>query len=586
MLKSKLFVNLLDAPFSRRGSYLAFANDNNGEDMLGKCTLWLCNCRITGAVSMDRSNGFRQVKLELVKDDKVLPCVISTTPYEVILESAHGSIRFCIGEKKLVMCRGEDGLGLRITPTPGFLAPVSINMMDGTGARQIDFNSTKLLLLPFEGELKPVSPNYLEMHPNSNGVLQLGFEEFINDPVRRPMEKYPSYDECVVSVKEDFEDFCDKIAPGLPPIYEPGRRQALWQTWSMIVEPDGESDYVRPMVKMMHSIFEAAFLWQQPMQAVWLSRDIQLAWEIFCSVFEYQDPNGRLADAIGFRTSAGGAMKPPVHGAALLWLMENRDLSGISGESKTWLWERLAKWTEFFMAFRDKDRDGTAEFQSVLETGWEDAPYFNVGFPCASPDLNAYLALQMEALYRLGKEIGKPEEECLRWLSRSEELVKKIVEKFWDGEKWYAFNAETGQRSDSNTISLYTVLLLGKRLPGEIIEKSIAFIFGPDGFDTPYGLASEGLTSEYFAHGFTRGSIITPAQFLMCLALEECGRSELAEKVANNYCKTLRDNGFFHIHNALTGEADRSLTAFGEKGLFWSAWASSCYIYLAERYGK
>lgn len=586
MLKSSLFVNLLDAPYSRRGSYLAFANDNHGDDMIGKCTLWLCNCRITGAVSMDQSNGFRQVKLELVKDGKPLPSVISTTPYEVILESKYGSVRFCIGERKLVMCRGEDGLSLRVTPTPGFLAPASIDMMDRTGARQISFNSTCLLMVPLEGELKPGASGFLEMCPDSSGALRLAFEEFLNDPVIRPAERYPSYDECVTSVKSDFESFCEKIAPSLPAPYESARRQALWQTWSMIVEPDGESDYKRPMVKMMHSIFESAFLWQQPMQAIWLSKDIKLAWEIFCSAFEYQDLNGRLSDAIGFRASFGGAMKPPIHGAALLWLMDNRDLSCIAAESKKWLLERMIKWTEFFFAFRDKDRDGTAEFQTALETGWEDAPYFNIGFPCACSDLNAYLALQMEAISRLGRDIGAPEEECLLWKRRSEELIKKIVDKFWDGERWYAFNAETGKRSDSTTISLYTALLLGKRLPGDVIDKSIAFIFGPDGFDTPYGLASEGLTSEYFAHGFTRGSVITPAQFLMCLALEECGRSDLARAAANNYCTILRDNGFFHIHNALTGEADRSLTAFGEKGLFWSAWASSCYIYMAEKYGK
>jgi len=48
----------------------------------------------------------------------------------------------------------------------------------------------------------------------------------------------------------------------------------------------------------------------------------------------------------------------------------------------------------------------------------------------------------------------------------------------------------------------------------------------------------------------------------------------------------LRDKGFFHIHNALTGNEDRSLTAFGERGLFWSAWATGTFIYLAKKYGE
>ena len=47
-MEGKQFVNLLDAPYSRRGSYIAFANDNYGEDLYGKCSLWLCNCRTIG----------------------------------------------------------------------------------------------------------------------------------------------------------------------------------------------------------------------------------------------------------------------------------------------------------------------------------------------------------------------------------------------------------------------------------------------------------------------------------------------------------------------------------------------------------
>ena len=140
------------------------------------------------------------------------------------------------------------------------------------------------------------------------------------------------------------------------------------------------------------------------------------------------------------------------------------------------------------------------------------------------------------------------------WMARSEALVQKIIEKFWDGEKWIAFNPATGAKSTTLNISLYMPLLLGKRLPQEIIDKSIETIFSPDGFDTPYGLASEGLTSDFFRHGFTGGSVITPAQFLMVLAFEACGRPDLAKKVAVNYCRAMKNHGFFHIYNALTGE--------------------------------
>ena len=62
--------------------------------------------------------------------------------------------------------------------------------------------------------------------------------------------------------------------------------------------------------------------------------------------------------------------------------------------------------------------------------------------------------------------------------------------------------------------------------------------------------------------------------------------AELAKEMGLRYARTLRDNGMFHIHNALDGKGERGLVAFGEKQLFWSSWASSCYLFLADCYGK
>ena len=175
--------------------------------------------------------------------------------------------------------------------------------------------------------------------------------------------------------------------PSLPGEFEEVRLQSLWQTWSMMVDPDGESDYKRTMVKMIHSIFEAAFVWQQPMQAVWLSRDPKLSWDVYCSCFDFMDKNGRLMDAVSFKAiSNSDALKPPVHGIMLGWLMDHGKLDGVPAEEKKWLLDKLIKWTEYFFRFRDKDGDGVVEFQGSIETGWEDATYYApVGF-LASPD--------------------------------------------------------------------------------------------------------------------------------------------------------------------------------------------------------
>ena len=45
MLKSSCFVDPLSTPLSRRGSYLAFANRNDGTPQFGKNTLYLTTAK-------------------------------------------------------------------------------------------------------------------------------------------------------------------------------------------------------------------------------------------------------------------------------------------------------------------------------------------------------------------------------------------------------------------------------------------------------------------------------------------------------------------------------------------------------------
>ncbi|MCL2122410.1 MAG: hypothetical protein FWH28_09205 [Clostridiales bacterium] len=86
MRVAKTFVDPLDMPFSRRGSYLCFANRNGGYNLFGKTQLWLSNSRQrpNDKNKPAETNNFRQVRLELVKDGIPRQCVISTTPYELI----------------------------------------------------------------------------------------------------------------------------------------------------------------------------------------------------------------------------------------------------------------------------------------------------------------------------------------------------------------------------------------------------------------------------------------------------------------------------------------------------------------------
>ena len=586
MKTAKCFIDPLSTPLGRRGSYLAFANRNDGDPQFGKNALYLLTCKGGGAgmANLNEANTCRQIAFTLVREGKRLPTVISSTETEVLLQSDYGEIRFCLAEKGLAMCRGCEGLSLQITPPQGFFGGGSLRLWDDVW--KISFADGSALLLPFKGRLTALPGGAFQLDPDGDSVLELGIEAYEVDPGGRPMDSYPSYAEGVKAAQAEFDAFCDSLYPALPAEFEPMRRQALYTTWSLMVDPDGVTTYQHTMVKMMRIIFESAFGWQQAMQAIFLHKNPRLAWDILQSCFDHQDENGRIADAISHKSGMGASMKPPFQGVALNWLMDNGDLSGIPAEEKRYVYERMGKWTDFFFRFRDLDHDGVWENQSPIETGWEDAAYFYAGFPLASPDMNAYTVLMMDALARLGRELGVPAAECAAWTQRADELTQKIIDRFWNGERWVVVNPRTGAVGDSLSLPIFAALLLGKRLPQEILDKTVDFVMGDTGFVTPFGFASESVKSEYFSHGFTAGSVIVPAQLILCLALEAAGRPEQAKEMGLRYARTLRDNGLFHIHNALDGKGERGLVAFGEKQLFWSSWASSCYLFFADRYGK
>jgi len=590
MLEANNFISLSDAPFSRRGSYLGFFMDPNGEELFGKPRLYISNIRGTGP--------YRQIQAQIVKDGQVLPTVISTTESEVILESLAGSFRFCIGERKFVRVRGTDGLTLRLIPNVPSFGGLVMDNKDGSW--QFSFNTTTALLIPFTGRLSANARMSgtlqgalgasFEIAPDDDGVVDVGVEEFfIADAIRRPLEDYPSYEECVRSYQEEFDAFCRDVCPELPEPWDEMRRKALWIIFGLMVEPDGgETIFRHSMIKMLHGTFEHVSGWQQAMHIICLSEQAPaLCWTILRGLFDYQDANGRIADILMDANWSRNAMKPPIQGLALNWLLDNDpELSAVSREDAMHIYRGLVRWSAYFFLCRDLNRDGLMENVGAMETGWEDAPYFNVGFPLASPDMNAYLAIQLEAQARLGRLLGEDEAVCADYEKQSKELVDRIVRSFWDGEKWFAYNSDTGARSNTHTISLMGALILGKRLPKEIIDKTIQTLMEKDRYLTPYGFATEAVDSPFFAHGFAQGSIIPPAQLIFCLALEGCGRFDLAREAGLRYLLNLKETGLFHTHNALNGKPERGMVAFDEKFLFWSAWTSSIYLFMSKRYGK
>ena len=396
-------------------------------------------------------------------------------------------------------------------------------------------------------------------------------------------ESYPEYADCVKEVEKDFNDYLDRCIPDFPSEFESRRIQAAWTIWSHTRVPTKFGKIKREMITMNSEMFNAVFGWQQPFQALANCKDEEFAWDLIQSMFDFQIPEtGQIPDHVDDGNASYQAFKPPIQGLALSWLLDKGKFKSISKERKQLLYNELALFIDFFFKYRDLDHDGLIEYHHCDESGTDESPIFSTGFPVCTPDVNAYMVGILDSLAKLGNELDK-QEESAEYSRCADELTARVVEKLWNGERFVGFNCASKKPVETKSIHFYTALLLGKRLPQEIIDKVCADLFTEGVMMTPYGVPSEALDSVYFEHRWSRGTIQAPTNCLLIMALSMCGRDDLARDLARRYCLNLTKNGLYHMHDPITGLGINK--AIGIKTIqHWAAWSCGIYVMLVDQF--
>ena len=584
------FVKLHEAPFGRRGSYFAFYSGDVAEQSFGLGEIWLGTSRGI-ASTLDRNH---LLKVSPVWKGLPIPFTTYTTPYELTMETDHGTIRFCIAEPGLIRIHSEGEVGLNFHGDMyhcGDLHENARDMYDGTWCIFYAMISN-WLLVPMQGKMemdapwdfmmtmcKYVSPTFT---PDENGIMEIAIEEQVDyEDFKRP--SYPTYEESVAMVKEDFDSFYNKIPAFKNPLYESVRKKAAWMTWSHIVAPSRVLK--REMIMMMHIYMAHCSGWQQATHAACLSDDMELSWNLMRAMYDYQGADGQIADVVSDFWAQMKAGKPPYQGVCLNWIMNHRDFEAhVSKEQVADLYEHMCKHVEWFEKHRVMPGAVLPFFGNPDEAGWDDATCYLESCQMITPDIVTYMIFQTEILGRMAGMIGRDDEKEV-WMAKSKAMLDEMIAKMWNGEKFVALVPNTEEPYPTDTLVSYQPVLLGKRLPQHIIDKMAADLAVEGDYLTPYGVASERLDSPYVnvLTGWVTGPIIAPMQFQMVIGLADCGKTELSKEIANRYCKTIAEGGFYHINNPFNGHgADK-----GRDGVLhqhWSSWSSSIFLMLAGHY--
>ncbi|HEX9019213.1 MAG TPA: trehalase family glycosidase [Anaerolineaceae bacterium] len=568
-------IDLRGVPFSRNGAFLAFsllsASTASNDDRPGGLYL-----RSVHGGAQAVLPGGRMALLEPTIDGRPVPYQVSASPAELTLLTVRGMLRICIAEPFVIRVRGE-GVGLRLTFNH-HIGDYAIPAVDGGWRVNSPAFALQMMLSPLEGRWSMDAPwtgsgaarLVADMLPDEeSGLCEAALEEY--DSVWRQQFYTSAYDECVANVTADFNQWLNQT-PSAPEPYAAARWLAAYINWSSMVEPCGQ--FLRPSMLMSKNWMTSVWSWDHCFNAMALTyRQPLAAWDQVMTLFDQQDEHGGLPDAVNDRGLIWNFCKPPIHGWTLQWI--NQRSPFIRADQVRQIYGPLCRWTEWWFHYRDDDQDGLPDFHHGNDSGWDNATPFDVGVPLESPDLCAFLILQMETLAHLARVVNHPEE-AESWQRRAEVLLEKLLAHFWQGDHFVALRSGDHLVADTESLFLYLPLILGKRLPSAVRRELIDGLTRPGRFLTPFGLATESPASPaYAADGYWRGPIWAPSTFILVEGLAACGEIDLARDIARRFCDLCARSGFAENFNALTGDGlrDRAYT-----------WTASVFLVLAHEY--
>ncbi|WP_104091840.1 amylo-alpha-1,6-glucosidase [Arthrobacter sp. GMC3] len=379
-----------------------------------------------------------------------------------------------------------------------------------------------------------------------------------------------SYESTFEELKEgqldSFNTYLNQVAPWRSE-RTPAVVAAVYVDWATTVAPDGF--ITRPAMLMSMQWMDRVWSWDHCFNALAIARNAKASWDQYVIMFDHQTESGGIPDAVSHSEVIYNYPKPPIHGWALTNLLPRLTERPSEEELRAAL-DALVKWTNWWRTTMTAPKSKFAHYHFGNDSGWDNATLFGREAPLQTPDLSAFMVLQMEAISSLAAELGD-EASATYWASEAQELLTNLLQAFWRETHFVALQARTGVERWSQCLLLAMPIVLGSRLPEDVIDGLVETI---EGHLTEFGLATERTDSAlYESDGYWRGPIWAPSTYLIVHGLRDAGRNELADKISVRFREMCERFGFAENFDALTGEGlrDRSYT-----------WTASCYLLLAE----
>jgi glycogen debranching enzyme len=258
-------------------------------------------------------------------------------------------------------------------------------------------------------------------------------------------------------------------------------------------------------------------------------------------------------------------VKPPIHGWAFRRL-EARAARPLTSDELTVVYRGLSAWTRFWLDYRRTPGHALPYYQHGNDSGWDNSTTFDVARVIESPDLAAFLVLQLDELARLAGRLGEPAEE---WQAGSAAVRAALFEELWDGDRFVARAVGSGLKSSASSLLNALPIVLGETLPADIADRLAEIV---DAHLTEWGPATEPIDSPlYESDGYWRGPIWAPSTLLIEDGLRRSGHADVADRVSAAFRRACERSGFAENFDAISGDGlrDRAYT-----------WTAAVYLIL------
>ncbi len=562
-------MDLRREPFSRRGTWWSIARLTAYP---GRPAGLFLRTHHANEVSRDLMH------LETLNGDEPVELACQATPTRLRLGTAARGLDICMPRPGRIRLRGT-GLGLRLTTWRQHWEML-IPQSGAAWILRLGSHNLSATLTAVTGQATAV------MQPDEAGKRQFRFTlrpaadgscELVIDDTRMvedPVCALPAWADDLATVEAEWRHWLDRALPA-PASLAATRAKAAYVGWSAIVAPSGA--ILREAMLMSKNYMDHVWSWDHCFNAMaTATQDVDLAWDQFAMFFDHQAPDGSWPDSIRDNTVCWLAWKPPIHGWALAWMLRR----GVRFD-RTRLaqaYAALSRQAELWLARRDGDDDGIPGYHCGADSGWDNGTSFDTSptGEVESPDLSAYLILQLDTLADLARRLGHPAA-ARRWRQRADDLLAALIAHSWRDDRFVALQSGAHQPSGPGDCLLdYVPLVLGERLPRPIFRRLATGLATPGRFLTRWGLATESPRSPlYKSDGYWRGPIWAPSTMLIVDGLHRGGAKLLAANIAQRFCRLCRRSGFAENFDAVSGAPlrDQAYT-----------WTSSVFQLLANGY--